>query len=157
MAAPRFDSPFNSPTRSSPESEQPFHSLSSSEVESEKDMTTTEGRQPSVKTADRLVISFCRIFSKSRLSGWMWIINNLPSVCWPSGKLKFVTWQANLKFFCLRYSSVWKLLLQNHSCYIPSESSWHQEAKNHHIFCVASNDATLWIKINLTLFSLFEL
>ena len=57
----------------------------------------------------------------------------------------------------LRSSSVWKLSLQNHSCYIPSESSRHQEAKNHHIFCVASNDATLWVKIKLTLFALFEL
>ena len=88
MAARRFDSPFNSPTRSSPESEQPFHSLSSSEVESEKDMTTTEETQPSVKTADRLVISLCRIFSKSHQSGWLRILKHLPSVCWPSGKLK---------------------------------------------------------------------
>ena len=58
---------------------------------------------------------------------------------------------------CLRYSSDWKLSLQNHSCNIPLESSWHQEVKNHHIFCVASNDATLWIATKLTCITLFEL
>ena len=57
----------------------------------------------------------------------------------------------------LRYSSDWKLSLQNHSCNIPLESSWHQEVRNHHIFCVASNDATLWIATKLTRFTLFEL
>ena len=43
----------------------------------------------------------------------------------------------------LMYSSVWKLSLQNHSCYIPLESSQHQEAKNHHISlrCVKWRDA----------------
>ena len=49
----------------------------------------------------------------------------------------------------LRYSSYWKLSLQNHSCNIPSESSWHQEVRNHHIF--------LWIATKLTCITLFEL
>ena len=57
----------------------------------------------------------------------------------------------------LRYSSDWKLSLRNPSCNIPLASSWHQEVRNHHIFCVASNDAALWITIKLTCFTLFEL
>lgn len=43
VAAHRFDSPFNSPARSSPESEQPFHSLSSSDGEGEKNGNVTVG------------------------------------------------------------------------------------------------------------------
>ena len=57
----------------------------------------------------------------------------------------------------LRYSSVGKLSLQNHSCCIPSESSWHQEVKKSSHFCAAANDATLCTKVSLILFSLFEL
>ena len=29
----------------------------------------------------------------------------------------------------LRYSSVWRLSLQNHYCHIPSESSWHKKSE----------------------------
>ena len=55
------------------------------------------------------------------------------------------------------YISEWKLSLRSHSCNKPAESSWHQEVRNHNIFCVVSNDATLWITMKLTRFTLFEL
>ena len=53
--------------------------------------------------------------------------------------------------------SAWNLSLRNHSCYIPSESCRHQEAKYHLSFCVASNDTVLWIAIKLTAYTLVEL
>ena len=57
------------------------------------------------------------------------------------------TFSFSQNFNYLSYSSVWKLSLLNPPCNIPSESSWHQEVSNHHIFCVASNDALLSITI----------
>ena len=96
-------------------------------------------------------------------TGWGWLIWN-HAFSWRGECVRIVAdFNFVLSFFVvycyimLRYSSVWKLSLQNHSCYIPSESSRHQEANNHHIFCVASNDATLWVTIKLTLFASFEL
>ena len=40
----------------------------------------------------------------------------------------------------LRYGSDWEISLWNHSCNIPSESSWHRQVRNQHIFCVKWRD-----------------
>ena len=57
----------------------------------------------------------------------------------------------------LKYSSSWIFSLRSHSCHIPLKSSRHQEAYNHHIFCVAYNNIHWCITIKLTPFTLFEL
>ena len=71
---------------------------------------------------------------------WPPIEGGFKSECWKVKSLRlelksvtnfgsFSIFKAKISYiYILRYSSVWKLLLQNHSCYIPSESSRHQEA-----------------------------
>ena len=43
----------------------------------------------------------------------------------------------------LRYNSRWKILLWNDSYHTLLESSQYQKTKNHHIFCLESNGASL--------------
>ena len=47
----------------------------------------------------------------------------------------------------LRYSSTWKLSLQNHLCHV-NVYRWKaldtRDKKNHHLFCVVSNDARMY-------------
>ena len=69
--------------------------------------------------------------------------------------LQFIS--SNFGFYLLRNRSDWKFSLQTHSCYIPLDSSSCLEVRNHHIFCVVSNDAKIWIAKKLTRFTLLDL
>ena len=69
--------------------------------------------------------------------------------------LQFIS--SNFGFYLLRNSSDWKFSLQTHSCYVPLDSTSCPEVRNHHIFCVVSNDVKIWLAKKLTRFTLLDL